>query len=222
MLQQIRPALLVCLFLTILTGLIYPVLVWGVAQVLFPHQSNGSLVDKTGQPTNDPTKAVGSSLVGQSFDRPEYFWPRPSATSPVPYTAFNADKGTGSSGSNLSPTNPAFVDAVKARVNALHQADPANSALIPVDLVTASASGLDPHESVAAAEYQIPRVARLRKGATPEKLRALITAHTHDGALGVLGEKTVNVLELNLALDRAFPYAPPATALAVPSTLPHP
>jgi len=216
-LAQFRPAILVCLLLTLLTGLLYPVAVWGVAQVLFPHQANGSLVDKSGRATNDPAQAAGSSLIGQFFDQPQYFWPRPSATSPVPYTAFNADKSTGSSGSNLSPTNPAFVDAVKARVEALHQADKDNTAPIPVDLVTASGSGLDPHESVAAADYQVARIARLRP-ASPAQLRALVNQYTAPRSVGMLGEPTVNVLLLNLALDRAHPYVPaaPATAPAEP------
>lgn len=211
MLQQLRPALLVCLLLTVLTGVVYPLVVTLLAQTLFPHEANGSLLDASGRPASDVSHAVGSSLIGQGFDRPQYFWPRPSATSPVPYTAFNADKGTGSSGSNLSPANPAFVDAVKARLEALHQADSANPAPIPVDLVTASASGLDPHESVAAAEYQIPRIARIR-GVEPAKIQALVAAHTQGRMFGILGEKTVLVLPLNLALDRAFPFTASAAS----------
>ena len=154
---------------------------------MFPQQAAGSLIERDGV-------AVGSRLIGQSFSDPGHFWGRPSATTPQPYN------GTGSAGSNLGPLNPALVDAVKERVEALRAADPGNNAPVPVDLVTASASGLDPDISVAAAEYQAARVARAR-GLPVERLRALIEAHTEGRLLGVLGEPRVNVLELNLALD---------------------
>jgi K+-transporting ATPase ATPase C chain len=183
----LRPALVLLAVLTLLTGLIYPLAVTGVAQLVFPRAAAGSLVVRGGQ-------ALGSALIGQSFSDPRHFWSRPSATTPQPYN------GAGSTGSNLGPLNPALLDAVKARIAALRAADPANTAPVPVDLVTASASGLDPHISVAAAQYQAARVARAR--ALPEaRLRALIDAHTEGRLLGVIGEPRVNVLELNLALD---------------------
>src|SRR6185436_12639315 len=147
--SQIRPELVMLAVLSIVTGVVYPLVVTGIAQVVFPHQANGSLVVKAGKP-------VGSALIGQRFDDPKYFWPRPSATSPFPYNAGS------SSGSNQGPTNPALYDAVKGRVETLRAADPDNKAPVPVDLVTASGSGLDPHVSPAAAEYQVRRVARLR------------------------------------------------------------
>jgi K+-transporting ATPase ATPase C chain len=175
------------LIFTLVTGVAYPLLVTGIAQVVFPFQANGSLIVKDG-------KVVGSALIGQSFDDPKYFWPRPSATSPFP------DNPGASSGSNLSPTNPALVSAVQGRVDALRVADPGNTAPVPVDLVTASASGLDPHISPAAALYQVSRVARERK-LTPDAVRALVEQHTEGRFLGLLGEPRVNVLALNLALD---------------------
>jgi K+-transporting ATPase ATPase C chain len=188
MLKELKPALLLLLVLTLLTGAIYPLLVTGLAQGLFHHQANGSLINQDG-------KVLGSELIGQPFSDPKYFWSRPSATSPMPYN------GGSSSGSNLGPLNPALEDAVKARIAALKTADPGNTAPIPVDLVTASASGLDPHISPAAAEYQVTRVARLRSLPVKE-VRRLVAAHTESRQLGVLGEPRVNVLTLNLALDQ--------------------
>jgi K+-transporting ATPase ATPase C chain len=164
-----------------------------VAQAVLPHQANGSLITRNGQ-------AIGSELIGQSFDDPKYFWGRLSATGPYPYNAFNAETLTGSSGSNYGPLNPALTDAVKARIEALKAADPGNTAPIPVDLVTASGSGLDPNISPAAALYQVPRVARAR-GLSEEAVRQLVAQNTEGRQLGILGEPRVNVLELNLALD---------------------
>ena len=193
----LRPALVLLIVLTLITGVVYPLVVTGLANVLFPHQSAGSLVVKDG-------KAIGSSLIGQSFSDPKYFWSRPSATAPQP------DNGLASGGSNLGPLNPALTDAVKARVDALRAADPGNSAPIPVDLVTASGSGLDPDISVAAANYQAPRVARVR-GLHPAAVQALIGEHAKGRLFGWLGEPRVNVLELNLALDAAHaPSVPQA------------
>lgn len=185
--QIFRPALALLVGLTILTGGVYPLMVTGIAQILFPVAANGSLIVRDG-------KAVGSALVGQSFESPKYFWGRPSATSPGPYNA------AGSSGSNLGPTNPALVEAVRARVERLRAADPGNRQLVPVDLVTASGSGLDPHISPAAADCQVPRVARAR-GLEEHQVRALVAAHTQGRTFGVLGEPRVNVLRLNLDLD---------------------
>lgn len=185
--DQIRPALTMLLLLTVVTGLIYPLTVTGLAQVFFPDKANGSLIVREG-------KVIGSSLIGQYFDRPEYFWSRPSATAPFPYNA------AASGGSNLGPTNPALIDAVNARVTALRAADPGNDSPIPVDLVTASGSGLDPHISPAAALYQVKRVARAR-GIEESVVRDLLAQHTQVRQLGVLGEPRVNVLLLNLALD---------------------
>ena len=183
----VRPALVLLIALTLITGVIYPLLVAGLANVLFPHQAAGSLVMKDG-------RTIGSSLIGQSFSDPKYFWGRPSATAPQPYN------GLASGGSNLGPLNPALTDGIKARVDALRAADPGNTAPIPVDLVTASGSGLDPDISLAAANYQAARVGRVR-GLQPASLQALIAEHARGRFMGWLGEPRVNVLELNLALD---------------------
>ncbi len=188
-LNQLRPAVLVLLMMTVLTGLIYPAVVTGIAQVVFPSQANGSLITVGG-------KTVGSALIGQPFDDPKYFWGRLSATSPYPYNA------AASSGSNLGPTNPALADEVKARIDALQAADPGNTQPIPVDLVTSSGSGQDPDISVAAARYQAPRVARLRS-MDLSRVQQLIQQNTTGRWLGILGEPRVNVLKLNLALDAA-------------------
>jgi len=187
---HIRPALVLLLLFTVVTGVAYPLVVTGIAQTIFPRQANGSLIVKHGKP-------VGSSLIGQPFDDPNYFWSRPSATSPQPYNAM------ASSGSNQGPLNPALTDAVKDRIKALRDADPGNTAPVPVDLVTASGSGLDPHISVAAAQYQAARVAKAR-GLAADKVQSLIAAHTEGRTFGVLGEPRVNVLALNLALDGAL------------------
>ena len=195
MLKQLRPAIVSLLLLTLITGVIYPLVVTGIAQVVFPSQANGSLIIKDG-------KAVGSELIGQSFDDPKYFWGRPSATGTFPYNAFNAEALTGSSGSNYGPLNQALLNAVQARIDALKAADPANTAPIPVDLVTASGSGLDPHISVAAALYQVHRVAQAR-GMSDADVQAIIDKNTNGRQFGFLGEPRVNVLELNLALDTA-------------------
>jgi len=183
---HLRPALMTLLLFTLITGVAYPLLVTGVSQAVFPARANGSLIVKDG-------KVVGSALIGQPFDDPKYFWGRPSATSPFPNNA------AASSGSNLSPTNPALIGAVQGRVGALRAADPTNQTPVPVDLVTASGSGLDPHVSPAAALYQVSRVARERKLA-PDAVRALVDRHTEGRFLGLLGEPRVNVLALNLAL----------------------
>jgi K+-transporting ATPase ATPase C chain len=213
MVKQLRAALVSFAILTVLTGLIYPVAMTAVAQVVFPKQANGSLILKNGQP-------IGSELIGQSFSDPKYFWGRLSATGPVPYTAFNADKLTGSSGSNYGPLNPALVGdgsngstegIVKAAIDAYHAADPDNKAPIPVDLVTVSASGLDPDISPAGAKYQVSRVAKAR-GLDPAKVQALVDQFTSGRSLGFLGEPHVNVLELNLALDALSGQNPPAAA----------
>jgi K+-transporting ATPase ATPase C chain len=182
-----RPAIVLFLILTVITGVVYPLVVTGIAQVAFPSQAGGSIVLKDGKP-------VGSSLIGQSFSDAKHFWGRPSATAPQPYN------GLASGGSNLGPLNPALTDAIKTRIDALRAADPTNKAPIPVDLVTASGSGLDPEISLAAAYYQLPRVAQAR-GLQPEAVRKLVAAHAHGRLLGILGEPRVNVLELNLALD---------------------
>src|SRR5512135_2099410 len=170
MVSQFRPAFLMLLILTVITGVIYPLAVTGIAQVIFPHQANGSLIVING-------KAYGSEFIGQQFDDPKYFWGRLSATGDFPYNAFNAQTLTGSSGSNYGPLNPALKNAVQARIDALKAADPDNTALIPVDLVTASGSGLDPHISVAAALYQVHRVAQAR-GLTDAVVKALVAQYT--------------------------------------------
>lgn len=188
MITQLRPAILSLLFFTIITGLFYPLVVTGIAQVALPNQANGSLIRHDGQP-------VGSVLIGQAFTDPQYFWGRPSATGPSPYNA------AASGGSNLGPTNPALIEAVAVRIAALRTADPTNTAPIPVDLVTASASGLDPHISIAAARYQVNRVAQAR-GLSAERILAFVEEHTEGRQFGLLGEPRVNVLTLNLALDR--------------------
>lgn len=187
--QIIRPAILMTLVMTVLTGVIYPLVVTGIAQAVFPAQANGSLVFHDG-------KAVGSSLIGQPFGDPKYFWTRPSATGPFAYNA------AASSGSNQGPIEPALHAAVKGRIDALRAADPGNDKPVPVDLVTASGSGLDPHISPAAAEYQLTRVAKTR-GLDEQKVREIVRSHTAPRTFGLLGEPRVNVLELNLALDHA-------------------
>ena len=185
--NTLRPALVLFLVLTLLTGIAYPMLITGLAQTLFPAQAHGSLVVRDG-------KAVGSLLVGQNFAEPGHFWGRPSATGPF------SNNAAASSGSNQGPLNPALVDAVKSRVEALRAADPTNTAPVPNELVTASASGLDPHISPAAAQFQVARVARARNLAA-DKVQALIAQNTTRPLLGVMGEPVVNVLQLNLALD---------------------
>ncbi|HKY72183.1 MAG TPA: potassium-transporting ATPase subunit KdpC [Nitrospira sp.] len=185
--DHLRPALTMLLALTLLTGVVYPLIVTGLAQILFPQQANGGLIVRDG-------RVIGSELIGQHFDDSKYFWSRPSATSPFPYNA------GASSGSNLGPTNPALIEAVKTRVAALHAADPDNEAPVPVDLVTASGSGLDPHISPAAALYQAHRVARMR-GLEERQVKDLVGQYTEGRQFGLLGEPRVNVLKLNLALD---------------------
>lgn len=185
----LRPALTLFVVLTVVTGLLYPLLVTGIAKLVFPRQAAGSIVERDGQP-------VGSLLIGQSFSDPKYFWGRPSATGPYPNNA------SASSGSNLGPSNPALADAVRGRIDALKAADPDNKSPIPVDLVTASASGLDPHITPAAAAYQIERIARNR-GLDPAIVRALVARATEDRQFGIFGEPRVNVLVLNLSLDAA-------------------
>src|ERR1700729_1213533 len=192
MLAQLRAAVVMLLALTVITGVVYPFLITGIAQAAFPRPANGSLIERGG-------KVVGSSLIGQPFDDPKYFWGRLSATTDangkgLPYN------GGSSVGSNLGPTNPALTDAAKARIDALHGVDPGAQGPIPVDLVTASGSGLDPHISPAAAEYQVKRVA-LARHLTEVKLRQLVAQYTQGRGFGVLGEPTVNILKLNLALD---------------------
>jgi K+-transporting ATPase ATPase C chain len=182
----IRPAVVLFVFFTVLTGFVYPLAITGIAQAAFGHAASGSILTRSGKP-------VGSSLIGQNFSDPKYFWGRPSATSPQPYG------GTASSGSNLGPLNPALLDGIKGHIQALRAADPGNSAPIPVDLVTASASGLDPEESIAAALYQAARVARAR-GVPLSVVQTVIQAHSQPRWLGVFGEPRVNVLALNLAL----------------------
>jgi K+-transporting ATPase ATPase C chain len=187
MIRILRQAIACIVVFTVVTGVIYPLIVTGVAQLVFPRQANGSLLIDNG-------KTVGSSLIGQSFSSPKYFWARPSATSPIPYNAAN------SSGSNLGPLNPALAENVKARITQLKAADAASKPLVPVDLVTASGSGLDPDISPASAEYQVSRVAKTRN-IDESEVRKLIAEYTLNRQLGILGEPRVNVLGLNLALD---------------------
>jgi potassium-transporting ATPase KdpC subunit len=201
MIRELRAAAVLLLVLSLVTGIAYPLVVTGVVQVAFPAKANGSLIKSDGKPVLDGARAVvdgaravGSELIGQPFADPKHFWSRASATSPYPYNA------SSSSGSNQGPLNPALTDAVTARVKALRDADPGNAAPVPADLVTASASGLDPHISPAAAEFQVARVAKAR-GLDAEKLRALVAQATEGRQLGFLGEPRVNVLRLNLALD---------------------
>ena len=182
-----RPAIVLLLVLTVVTGIVYPLVVTGISQIAFPHQAAGSLIVKDG-------KAVGSELIGQNFADPKYFWSRPSASTPQPYN------GLASTGSNLGPLNPALTDGIKKNIDALRAADPGNKAPVPVDLVTASASGLDPEISVAAANYQAARVARVR-GLPAAAVHQLISTHAQARWLGILGEPRINVLQLNLALD---------------------
>ncbi|HVV99717.1 MAG TPA: potassium-transporting ATPase subunit KdpC [Planctomycetaceae bacterium] len=187
MLTQLRPALVSLAIFTVLTGVIYPFVVTAIAQAVFPRQAHGSLIERDG-------KIVGSELIGQSFDQPGYFWGRPSATAPFGYNA------AASSGSNLGPTNPALTDAIAARVKALRDSGVDPQKPIPVDLVTASGSGLDPHISPASAAFQVERVAKAR-GRSVSEVRNLVQKHTESRTFGVLGEPRVNVLKLNLALD---------------------
>lgn len=185
----LRNAIVLLLLLTAVTGVAYPAVVGGLGHLLFPHEASGSVVERDGKP-------VGSSLIGQSFTEPRYFWGRPSATTPA------ANNAASSTPSNLGPTNPALADAARQRIATLRAADPDNKAPVPVELVTASGSGLDPEISPAAAEYQVVRVARAR-GIDPAKVRELVAANTLGRQFGVLGEARVNVLKLNLALDQA-------------------
>jgi len=185
--EHLRPALTMLLVLTFLTGVVYPLIVTGLAQIVFPQQAHGSLIVRDG-------RVIGSELIGQHFNDPKYLWSRPSATSPFPYNA------AASSGSNLGPTNPVLIEAVKTRVAALRAADPDNEAPVPVDLMTASGSGLDPHISPAAALYQAHRVARVR-GLQESQVKDLVGQYTEGRQFGLLGEPRVNVLKLNLALD---------------------
>lgn len=185
--RLIRPAVSLLVLMTLLLGLGYPLVITGLAKVAFPRKAEGSLIVRDG-------KLIGSKLIGQSFSDPKYFWGRPSATAPQPYN------GLASSGSNLGPLNPALLDQVKANAKALHDADPDNRRLVPVDLVTASASGLDPDISPAAARYQAARVARARNLPLAQ-VEALIKSHQRGRLLGFIGERRINVLELNLALD---------------------
>ena len=201
---MLRPALVLFVFLSVVTGVLYPLAITGIAQgLVFPAQANGSLIIK-----RKDGKPVGSSLIGQEFSDPKYFWGRLSATSPVPYASFNADKSTGSTGSNLAPTNPDLVKNAQTRIDALKAADAAvgfqrpQGQAIPIDLVTSSGSGLDPHISPAAADYQIPRIAKARHMDGPV-IQDLVRRHTQGRQLGGLGEPVVSVLELNLALDAA-------------------
>lgn len=199
----VRPAVSLLILMTVLLGIVYPLVITGISKLAFPRQAAGSLISKDG-------KLIGSTLIGQSFSDPKYFWGRPSATTPQPYN------GVGSTGSNLGPLNPALVDAVKTNAKALHDADPENTQPIPVELVTASASGLDPEISPAAARYQAGRVARTR-GIEPAQVEALVAAYQQARLLGFIGEPRVNVLELNLALDSLVPGPASPTSSAAPT-----
>jgi K+-transporting ATPase ATPase C chain len=192
--RHLKTATILYLALTVVTGVLYPLGVTAIAQIAMPARANGSLIARDG-------RMVGSTLIGQPFSSPGYFWSRPSATGPMPYNA------AASSGSNLGPTNPALEEAVRESIAALRAADPGNQAPVPVDLVTASGSGLDPHISPAAAAFQVTRVARER-GMDPARLRALVAEHTEGRSFWLLGERRVNVLTLNLALDTAADGAP--------------
>lgn len=183
----LRPALVLFIGLTFITGVIYPILTMVIGKTIFPRQAEGTLIEQNG-------RLIGSALIGQNFSEPKYFWGRPSATTPYPYNA------AASAGSNQGPLNPALIDAVRTRIFLLQQADPENPLPVPIDLVTASASGLDPEISPAAARYQINRVAKARH-LLPQRIRELISQHTEDRQLWILGEPRVNVLKLNLALD---------------------
>ncbi|MGB8983020.1 MAG: potassium-transporting ATPase subunit KdpC [Anaerolineales bacterium] len=194
MVSQLRPAFFMLLIFTLITGVIYPLVVTGIAQVAFPQRANGSLIVTEGG------KTYGSELIGQQFDAPKYFWGRLSATGAFPYNAYNAETLTGSSGSNYGPLNPALMEMVQARIDALKAADPDNMAPIPVDLVTAAGSGLDPHISIAAALYQVRRVAAAR-GLEEARVKSLVEKYTEGRQFGLFGEPRVNVLLLNLALD---------------------
>jgi K+-transporting ATPase ATPase C chain len=186
--QELRAATVLFVLLSLVTGVVYPLLVTGIGRLAFARQAGGSLIERDGKP-------LGSALLGQPFDAPQYFWGRLSATTPQPYN------GASSGGSNLGPTNPALLDAVAARVQALRAADPTNMQPVPVDLVSASASGLDPDISPAAAEYQVGRVARARR-LSEAQVRELVARYRTERLLGLLGEPHINVLELNLALDQ--------------------
>jgi K+-transporting ATPase ATPase C chain len=185
--KLLRQSIVMLLLMTVITGIAYPLATTGLAQLIFPQQANGSLIEKDGKP-------IGSALIGQSFTDAKYFWGRPSVTSPNPNNA------SSSSGSNTGPTNPALIDTIKQRIDALHAVDPTNKAPVPVDLITASASGLDPEISPAAAQYQLARVAQARK-LSVSQVQALVDQYTSGRTLGILGEPRVNVLKLNLALD---------------------
>jgi potassium-transporting ATPase KdpC subunit len=193
MIKQFRPALITFIFFSLLLGVIYPLFITGISHVMFPSQANGTVIEKNG-------KAIGSGLIGQEFSTSRYFWGRPSATSPNPYTAFDSATQTGSSGSNLGQLSKALVDQVRNRVDVIKSADPGNQNLIPVDLVTASGSGLDPDISIASAYYQIPRIA-LARGISESKLKILVDQQKENPALGFLGLSYLNVLKLNIALD---------------------
>ncbi len=194
MISQVRPAFFMLLILTVITGVVYPLVVTGIAQVVFPHQANGSLILTEGG------KALGSELIGQQFEHPKYFWGRISATGTFAYNAFNTEALTASSGSNYGPLNPALMDMVHARIDALKAADPDNTLPIPVDLVTASGSGLDPHISIAAALYQVHRVAAAR-GLSDAQVQSIVDKCIEERQFGIFGEPRVNVLLLNLTLD---------------------
>ena len=202
MIKDIKTALLLFLVLAVMTGLIYPLAMTGIGQVVFPHQANGSLIRQHG-------RVVGSSLIGQYFREPQYFWSRPSATSPAPYN------GAGSGASNLGPNNPVLAQHVAARIKALKAADPAEKGPVPVDLVTSSASGLDPDISIAAALYQIPRIARA-SGMDVATLRHLVQQYTTEPLLSFIGEPVVNVVKLNLALHERYVATPQVPGSSAP------